>query len=81
MQFKKDGRWAIDFVGKRKYAAIFSVLMVITSLVVFIVVKPNWGNFTGGTEPDSDHPAADIGEIRGLLGKLDGERRRTAGGR
>ena len=73
MQFKKDGRWAIDFVGKRKYAAVLSLFMVISSLVIFFVVKPNWGiDFTGGTEIQiQTTPAADIGEIRGMLGKLD----------
>ena len=41
----------IDFVGKRKPAAIASVIMVIASLALFFGQGPNWGiDFTGGTE-------------------------------
>jgi preprotein translocase subunit SecF len=72
MQFKKDGRWAIDFVGKRKYAAILSTLAVLSSLVIFFVVQPNWGiDFTGGTEIQvQTTPAADISDIRTTLSGL-----------
>ena len=50
MQFIKPGT-RIDFVGKRKFAAVLSILLVTLSVVLFIVVKPNWGiDFTGGNE-------------------------------
>lgn len=58
-----------DFVGKRKYFAIFSTLMVLASMALFFVKGANWGiDFTGGTElhlkfTDLD----DIGELRGAL--------------
>ena len=40
-----------DFVGKRKTAAIVSMLMVIASWTLFVFPGPNWGiDFTGGTE-------------------------------
>ena len=50
MQFIKPGT-RIDFVGKRKYAAVFSVLLVISSVAMFFGIGPNWGiDFTGGNE-------------------------------
>ena len=40
-----------DFVGKRNIAAVFSVIMVTVSLLLFFVRGPTWGiDFTGGTE-------------------------------
>lgn len=40
-----------DFVGRRKYFAIFSTLLVLASIALFVVVGPTWGiDFTGGTE-------------------------------
>lgn len=40
-----------DFVGKRSIAAVFSTIMVISSLLLFFVRGPTWGiDFTGGTE-------------------------------
>lgn len=41
----------IDFVGKRGIFAIMSGVVVLTSIILFFVVGPNWGiDFTGGTE-------------------------------
>ena len=41
----------IDFVGKRKHAAVLSVILVVLSWVFFFTIGPNWGiDFTGGTE-------------------------------
>ncbi|MDG1481591.1 MAG: protein translocase subunit SecF [Myxococcota bacterium] len=50
MQFIKPGT-RIDFVGKRAIAAVFSALLVIVSIALFLVQGPNWGiDFTGGNE-------------------------------
>jgi len=72
MQLKINGRWAIDFVGKRQFAAVVSFLMVIASLAIFFIVQPNWGiDFTGGTEIQiKTTPAAQISEIRDTLSDL-----------
>jgi len=62
----------LDFVGKRKYAALFSGFMVVASILLFVFRGPTWGiDFTGGTEVHlkfSD--ATDIGDLRGALGRL-----------
>lgn len=40
-----------DFVGKRRFFAIFSTILVALSALLFFVVGPTWGiDFTGGTE-------------------------------
>jgi preprotein translocase subunit SecF len=50
MQFIPDSV-NIDFVGKRRIAAIISVVLVVVSVTVFVVIGPNWGiDFTGGAE-------------------------------
>ena len=62
-----------DFVGKRKFAAIVSGLMVLASLLLFFVRGPSWGiDFTGGTEVHLkfDEPV-DIGEVRAALRSLE----------
>jgi preprotein translocase subunit SecF len=72
MQFLKPGT-KFDFVGKRKYAAVVSVILVIASFVLFFGVGPNWGiDFTGGTEVliDFDEPV-EIDEVRDAMAKLD----------
>jgi len=63
----------IDFVGKRKYAAVASVLMVLVSITLFFVKKPNWGiDFTGGTELHLEFTdPVEIGEVRSALSQLD----------
>ena len=41
----------IDFVGKRRYFAVLSGILVLVSWVLFFTVGPQWGiDFTGGTE-------------------------------
>lgn len=62
----------IDFVGKRKGAAVFSAIMVIVSLVLFFGKGPNWGiDFTGGTEVHLKfQEAVEIGEVRSALTQL-----------
>ena len=48
MSIKKQ---EFDFVGKRSVAAVFSTIMVISSLLLFFFRGPTWGiDFTGGTE-------------------------------
>ena len=45
MSIKKQ---EFDFVGKRGIAAVFSTIMVISSLLLFFVRGPTWGiDFTG----------------------------------
>jgi preprotein translocase subunit SecF len=83
MQFLKPGT-TFDFVGKRKYAAVVSVLLVISALALFFVKGPNWGiDFTGGTEItlDFDDPTS-IAEVREAMGRLelDGDSVQQIGG-
>jgi preprotein translocase subunit SecF len=50
MEFVKPGV-RLDFVGKRLYALVISIIAFILSLVSFAVPGPNWGiDFMGGTE-------------------------------
>ena len=72
MQFIKPGT-SIDFVGKRKFAAVVSVLMVLASLALFFVKGPNWGiDFTGGTEITIDfEDATSIADVRDAMGRLE----------
>ena len=62
----------IDFVGKRKLAAVLSLLAVVVSIALFIVRGPNWGiDFTGGTEIELHfEQQTTIDEVRAALGKL-----------
>jgi len=62
----------IDFVGKRKSAAVFSVVMVIASLALFFGKGPNWGiDFTGGTEVHLKfNDTIEISEVRSALEQL-----------
>ena len=63
----------IDFVAGRRIAAVFSVIMVSASLVLFFVKGPNWGiDFTGGTEVHLKfNESVQIGEVRTALTQLD----------
>jgi preprotein translocase subunit SecF len=71
MELVKPGL-KIDFVGKRKFAAIFSTLMVIASLCLYFFVGPSWGiDFTGGTEVHVKFKTdTEIGVVRDALGKM-----------
>lgn len=62
----------IDFVGKRNFFAGISTILVVISLVLFVVVGPNWGiDFTGGTEVQMKfREATEIGEVRRALGTI-----------
>jgi preprotein translocase subunit SecF len=83
MQFLKPGT-TFDFVGKRKYAAVVSVLLVISALALFFVKGPNWGiDFTGGTEITLDfEDSTSIAEVRDAMGRLelDGDSVQQIGG-
>lgn len=71
MQIIKPGT-TIDFVGKRKFAAVFSFLAVAASVALFFMRGPNWGiDFTGGTEIELhfEQPTR-IDEVRVALGQL-----------
>lgn len=71
MQFIKPGT-SFDFVGKRRFAAIFSGILVVASLVLFFVKGPNWGiDFTGGTEIQVNfEQPTEIGDVRDVLTQL-----------
>jgi preprotein translocase subunit SecF len=63
----------IDFVGKRYIAGTISAILVAISVVLFLVVGPNFGiDFTGGTEIHLkfDNPV-DIGDVRSALAELE----------
>ena len=76
----------IDFVGKRRPAAMLSIGMVVVSWVLLFFPGPNWGiDFEGGSQihldflevADEEFPDVDpnaepvtIGEIRGVLKNL-----------
>ena len=68
MQFIPDNV-NIDFVAKRRVAAIISALLVLASVVLFLVIGPNWGiDFTGGAEIHLKfEDQATIGEVRGAI--------------
>jgi preprotein translocase subunit SecF len=65
MQFIPDSV-NIDFVSKRKWAALGSAILVTTSLLLFFIVGPNWGiDFTGGAEIRLKfEEQVSIGEVR-----------------
>ena len=58
-----------NFMGRRKIAAVFSIILIITSLGSLVVQKLNFGvDFTGGTLVEvAYHEAVDLDEIRGAL--------------
>ena len=64
----------IDFLGMRKVAAVFSVLLIIGSIGLFAVNSLNYGiDFEGGIEVEFGYPdrLVDIGEIRSVVTPLD----------
>ena len=65
----------IDFVGKRRFFAVLSTILVVTSWVLFFTVGPNWGiDFMGGTEMEfrfDKESEVQIEEVRDALIQLD----------
>jgi preprotein translocase subunit SecF len=55
-----------DFMGWRKFNAIFSIILIVVSLLGLVVKGLNWGlDFTGGTQIEMSFPGnANIGNIR-----------------
>lgn len=68
MEFFKHNT-KIDFMGQRKWAALFSVVMFLLSLLALGVYGLNWGlDFTGGTQIEVNYPAsANLTEIHQQL--------------
>ncbi len=61
----------IDFMGQRKWAALFSAVLFAASIVSLIVNHLNFGlDFTGGTQVEVNYPQpADFNQIRQQLDK------------
>jgi len=68
MQFF-TGKTQIDFMGKRKIAALISILFVLTSIASLVIQGLSFGiDFTGGTMIELEYKqAADLKEIRNTL--------------
>jgi len=63
------GQTRIDFMGKRKLAMVFSILLILLSIGSLATRGLSFGiDFTGGTLIEVAYPdSADLGEIRDLL--------------
>lgn len=68
MEFFKH-KTNINFLGLRKYAAVFSTILFICSVTSLAVKGLNWGlDFTGGTQIQISYPqAADVPTVRAEL--------------
>lgn len=68
MEFFKTNT-KINFMGQRKWAALFSAILFIASIASFLIYGLNLGlDFTGGTQAEVSYSqAADIGQIRQQL--------------
>jgi preprotein translocase subunit SecF len=68
MQFLKE-QTHFNFMGKRKLAALFSILLIITSVASLVVQGLNFGiDFTGGTMIEVAYQEeANLDNIRGVL--------------
>ncbi len=62
----------VDFMGARRWTALFSVLTFVISIGALAVNGLKWGlDFTGGTQIEVTYPnAADLSLIREDLSKL-----------
>lgn len=70
MEFFKT-KTEINFLGLRKYAAMFSIILFIASITSLTVKGLNWGlDFTGGTQLQVSYPqAVDVATVRVELDK------------
>jgi preprotein translocase subunit SecF len=59
----------IDFMGARKWTAMISIVLLLSSISVLLVKGLNWGlDFTGGTQIEMHFPqVADLTNIRAAL--------------
>jgi len=62
----------IDFMGARKWTALFSALIFLISISALVIYGLKWGlDFTGGTQIEVSYPqAADLATIRDNLYKV-----------
>ena len=62
----------VDFMGARRWTAIFSALIFILSIAALLVNGLKWGlDFTGGTQIELSYPnAADLSLIRENLSAI-----------
>lgn len=62
----------IDFMGARKWTAVFSALIILVSLAALFINGLKWGlDFTGGTQIEVSYPqAADLIKIRENLSQI-----------
>ncbi|HVT62350.1 MAG TPA: protein translocase subunit SecF, partial [Legionellaceae bacterium] len=65
--FNPDSK--IDFMGARKWTAVFSILIFLISIAGLLIKGLIWGlDFTGGTQVQISYPnAANISEVRQRL--------------
>src|SRR5210317_1449315 len=65
--FKKTPEF--DFMGKRKLALVFSLVLIIASITAIVTRGLNFGlDFTGGTLIEVGYPeAAELTKVRGAL--------------
>ncbi|WP_133137391.1 protein translocase subunit SecF [Legionella rowbothamii] len=59
----------VDFMGARRWTALFSILIFVVSIGALLIHGLKWGlDFTGGTQIEVSYPqAADLSEIRSSL--------------
>jgi preprotein translocase subunit SecF len=59
----------VDFMGARRWTALFSILIFVVSIGALLIHGLKWGlDFTGGTQIEISYPqAADLSEIRSSL--------------
>ncbi|MDR3503808.1 MAG: protein translocase subunit SecF [Legionella sp.] len=59
----------VDFMGARRWTALFSILIFVVSIGALLIHGLKWGlDFTGGTQIEISYPqAADLTEIRSSL--------------
>lgn len=71
MNFLKPKK-SVDFVGKRKIFGIGSGILVLLSIVLAVIIQPNWGiDFTGGTEVTIKfEEEISIDEVRDAISEL-----------